>query len=286
MYAALRDINQIVREMNTLYRKIIIITGTEPDMNRDYGLENSFSGLSEKLESLQKSLTDAYEVITSVTGKKDSQASSLMQMCDMLEDFIRDSELIPKRMSQFKGNIETISSLLLLLNSQPLEIDCFGFVPEGADGIQTDVSFLEDCLFEVQKFVYSFINDYNDVSGSGEGEGLAVWVGTGRDQAQVLDNLIDDTFTPVYHTRIKLSMVETKDVLLQATLAGKGPDVALMVEQSEPVNLAMRGALMDLSAYIDPNGLSEIFHESALKPFYYEGGLYGLPETENVISRS
>lgn len=281
LYVALRDINQIVQELNALYRKIIIITGTEPDMNRDYGLENSFPGLFDELESLQKELTDAYEVITTVTGKKDSQASSLVQMCDMLEDFIRDSELIPKRIAKFKGNIETISSLLLLLNSQPLEVDCFGFVPEGADGIKGNVSFFEDCLFEMKKFMYSFINDYNAVSGSGEGESITVWVGTGRDQAQVLDHLIGDSFTPVYHTQIALSMVETKDVLLQATLAGKGPDVALMVEQSEPVNLAMRGALMDLSDYIDIDGLSEVFHESALKPFYYEGGLYGLPETES-----
>ncbi len=281
LYAALRDINQIVLELNALYRKIIIITGTEPDTNRDYGLENSLPGLLDELENIQEGLHRAYNTITNVTGKKDSQASSIIQMCDMLDDFQDDSELIPKRISKFKGNIETISSLLLLLNSQPLEIDCFGFVPEGADGIQENVSLFESFFFEMQKFISSFISEYNSISGSGEGKSITVWVGTGRDQAQVLDNLIDDTFIPVYHTQIELSMVETKDVLLQATLAGKGPDVALMVEQAEPVNLAMRGALMDLSDYVDRDDLLEIFHESALKPFYYEGGLYGLPETES-----
>ena len=281
LYAALRDINQIVQDLNALYRKIIIITGTEPDMNRDYGLENSFPGLSEELENLKKGLYGAYDTITDVTGKKDSQASCLVQMCDMLDDFIRDSELIPKRISKFKGNIETISSVLILLNSQPLEIDCFGFVPESAEGIKESVSVLEDCFFEMKKFIYSFVNEYNSISSSGEGKSITVWVGTGRDQAQVLDNLISDTFTPVYNTQIQLSMVETKDVLLQATLAGKGPDVALMVEQSQPVNLAMRGALMDLSEYVDSEELQKIFHESALKPFYYQGGLYGLPETES-----
>ena len=281
LYAALRDINQIVQDLNALYRKIIIITGTEPDMNRDYGLENSFPGLSEELENLKKGLYGAYDTITDVTGKKDSQASCLVQMCDMLDDFIRDSELIPKRISKFKGNIETISSVLILLNSQPLEIDCFGFVPESAEGIKESVSVLEDCFFEMKKFIYSFVNEYNSISSSGEGKSITVWVGTGRDQAQVLDNLIGDTFTPVYHTQIELSMVETKEVLLQAALAGKGPDVALMVEQSQPVNLAMRGALMDLSEYVDSEELQKIFHESALKPFYYQGGLYGLPETES-----
>ena len=41
--------------------------------------------------------------------------------------------------------------------------------------------------------------------------------------------------------------VQAGDVLLKATLAGIGPDVALNVDSSLPVNYALRNAVMDLS---------------------------------------
>lgn len=41
------------------------------------------------------------------------------------------------------------------------------------------------------------------------------------------------------------------DVLLKATLAGIGPDVALNVDSSLPVNYALRNAVYDLTNFDD-----------------------------------
>jgi ABC-type glycerol-3-phosphate transport system substrate-binding protein len=73
--------------------------------------------------------------------------------------------------------------------------------------------------------------------------------------------------------------VNTSSTLIQAALAGKGPHAALLLAKEEPVNLAMRGGLEDLSKY----GLDDIydqFYESAWIPFRYMNGIYALPETQ------
>ena len=96
---------------------------------------------------------------------------------------------------------------------------------------------------------------------------------------QILNNMISDSFTVKTGTNVKLSLINTGMTMIQATLAGKGPDVALMVSKDLPVNLAMRGALMDLSDY-DFSQLKSETAESAWTSFYYNGGLYGIPESE------
>lgn len=69
-------------------------------------------------------------------------------------------------------------------------------------------------------------------------------ISSGRDQAQLLKKMIDDLFVPQEGIGVNLSLVTNSATLIQATLAGKGPDVALFVSKDTPVNLAMRNALV------------------------------------------
>ncbi|AGI38757.1 hypothetical protein CSTERTH_03245 [Thermoclostridium stercorarium subsp. thermolacticum DSM 2910] len=62
------------------------------------------------------------------------------------------------------------------------------------------------------------------------------------------------------------------NMLLPATLAGHGPDVAMQVSEDIPVNYGMRKAVMDLSQFEDFEEVAARFHESALLPYRYEGG--------------
>ena len=72
----------------------------------------------------------------------------------------------------------------------------------------------------------------------------------GRDQANVIRSLIDTSFAKE-HPNIRVELKLTAgDVLLKATLAGIGPDVALNVDSSLPVNYALRNAVLDLSGFI------------------------------------
>jgi hypothetical protein len=71
------------------------------------------------------------------------------------------------------------------------------------------------------------------------------------------------------------------NMLLPATLAGHGPDVAMQVSEDIPVNYGMRKAVMDLSQFEDFEEVAARFHESALLPYRYEGGYMVCPSSRS-----
>ena len=71
------------------------------------------------------------------------------------------------------------------------------------------------------------------------------------------------------------------DALLPALLADTGPDISLGMTQADPLNLALRHALTDLSAFGDYTEVAGRFLPEAIVPFQLAGGIYALPETQS-----
>ena len=71
--------------------------------------------------------------------------------------------------------------------------------------------------------------------------------------------------------------------MIQAILSGNGPDCAVMNSRSEPVNLAMRGVLYDLSQFSDCEEVLKRFQAGAELPYRYKDGLYALPDTQSYF---
>ena len=105
------------------------------------------------------------------------------------------------------------------------------------------------------------------------------WTFSGRDQADVLKKLIDDEFSLQYQANVNLQVVQAT-VLLPAVVAGKGPDIALNNAIGEPMNYALRNAVVDVSQFAGWDEVAARFNESALLPARFEGKVYGVPETE------
>ena len=280
----LRNVNQAILDINNIYRQVIIITGTTPDIYRDYALEKQIPDLIGSLSKEEKFLEQTSKSVVELTGKTGTQSSTLDQFAQMLNDFINDPNSIPARLDSFKGNIESLGSLLLSFGQQPLELDCIDFIPVGDKVPKVNDSFIDNVKFSLEKFFASFFINYNSLSKeSGSKKSVNVWITTGRDQAQILNNMIHSSFTANTKIPINLSLVDTGALLIQASLAGRGPDVALMVPTTTPVNLAMRGALVDLSQpeFKLDNNFKNMFFPSAWTPFYYNGGLYAIPDVQN-----
>ena len=279
MSEILRKIQVCIRDMNDLYRSIIAITGTSPDVYRDYSLESQIPGISDTILNTADTLEKISADIKKIIGKSGSQASTIDRTVKIFKEIGNDIRTLTERFSSFKDNIESLGSLILTLQKQPLELDYILLSSKTSQTPDANATFFENTAFQFKKFLASFIYSYNS-DDKGAEKVLKVWVSTGRDQMQILNNMINDSFTAESGIEVNLSLVSTGTTLIQATLAGKGPDVALMVGKDYPVNLAMRGALLDLSEY-DLTELKEQTHESAWTPFYYNGGLYALPETES-----
>src|SRR5690606_34845900 len=107
-------------------------------------------------------------------------------------------------------------------------------------------------VYGVKSFIASFTTNYAAVgkTTTESTETIEVWLSIGKDQANILRKLIDESFTPYTGVQVDLKLVSSA-VLLPATLSGQGPDVAMGVDHSVPVNYAMRNAAHDLSKYPD-----------------------------------
>lgn len=289
MGETLKALSDSVLELNELYRSIIMVTGTTPDQYRTYYLEESVPDLFDRMKAARTQLEEIYAAITQITGATGSQASSIREMTEMLGDFLDKPLRIPERISAFKDNIETLGSLILTFSSQPLELD-YIVLYSASELPAVKATFGEGFLYGLKGFIASFTEDYNSVGSAADATAVdktvTVWISNGRDQAQILKNYIDNQFTPSTGIGVKLSIVATaagtsSSTLVQATLAGKGPDVALFTPKDTPVNLAMRGALTDVSRLEGYDQLRSQFYDSAWIPYEYEGGVYGVPETQN-----
>ncbi len=280
----LRNVQQINNDLNELYRKILAITSATPDTYQDYDLEEKIPDLEDNLRDAYKRIMATYDDLCAALGTTGSQASTLKMCAENIENYADKPYEIPEQLSTFKGVLEKLGSLILALCEQPLELDYIGFLPVDAKAPKVSASFWDGLVFMTKQFLYSFVGDYSSLgSTAGEsGKTITVWINTGRDQAQIISNLIASEFTEKTGIGVTLNMVDTNQTLLRAALAGKGPDVALMMAQGQPVELAARGALVDLTDYITKDVYDD-FHYSSWVPFYYNDRIYAMPESQSFM---
>ena len=288
-------VQQVVSELNTAYRRILMITGASPDANRDYNLDKELPECMTLFSRQSALLLQLAARLEELSGGRGSAHAQLQKVSIQLADFVKDPDSIPERMDTFRSNISDLASWMLGVVEQPLLLDYLLVMTEDSPAPAADANWWGKLVYELTNFMLSFVTDYSAVSGDAEAErSIELWMGTsgltgaaqtavtgasGRDQAQVLKTLIGDTFTPKSGVEVDIRLVDMT-VLLSAVASGNGPDVAINQEQTNPVNYALRGALYPLSAFADHGQVLERFAPSAAAPFWLEGALYALPETQ------
>ncbi len=275
----LRTVENSIYNLNTAYRQIIMITGTIPDPYRDYQLDKSLPDVIKIFREEGDILQGLASRLLETTGQRGSEATILQTLAFQMKDFYLKPETIPKRLDAFKSNIGGLGSWILTTKRQPLQIDYIVVASPEAKLPSAKTGFLRKVWHEVSSFVSSFLEDYNLLGNIYEDmETIDVWIGSGRDQAQILKQMIDDTFTEQTGIGVNLKLVQ--GALLQATVAGIGPDVALDIPVGDPINYATRNAVQNLAAFPDFTDIAARFRDSALLPFTFREGVYALPEKQ------
>lgn len=277
----LKTIESSVLELNAIYRKILMITSNNPDPYRDYQLETRIPEMTEVFARQAQIINSVADYLILVTGEQSDRVAPLKNMVIQLEDLAKYPETVPKRLDTYKVNVGGLGTWLLTVKEQPLTIDYIIVHSPGEKLPAAEASFFANLKHEIGAFFASYTEDYNTIGNVQEKDrSVTVWITTGRDQAQVMKNLIDDLFTPETNISVNLKLVPA-GILLPATLAGEGPDVAMQMGEDIPVNYAMRSAAYDISQFPDFEEVAKRFRESAITPYRYNGGVYALPEQQS-----
>lgn len=265
-----------------MYREILVYTGPEPDSYRDYQLQERIDNLISRIETERNNLADVRSKIIEIAGSKSDKTGIIDTVIIQLDEFLKKPREIHQNLASYNNNISSLGTLVLLLSSQPLEIDYFMIHGTSNELPQSKASSIEKLWFSFRAFFSTFTTDYSSLGKLTDqpfDEEIEVWLSVGRDQANVLRRMIDETFTPISNIAVDLKLVNGS-VLLPATLAKVGPDVAMGLGNSVPVNYAMRNAVYDISQFADYEDVASRFMESAMVPYEFEGGIYALPEQQ------
>lgn len=268
------DLDELVYNINSYYRQIRQITGPDPDEYNNYMIDTAIPSIVPDFKEYAKTLRDKKAEIEKLSGSGGTEAETLEKMAIVLDKCIKKPDLIPEMMSQIKENITSVSSFVNQYREQPLEVDMIEVATSDQDFTSCDKSFFGSLGFGFKGFIGSFFEDYNALSDEDE-SAMECWVMLGRDNAEALQQLISSEYNPTAKTKINLKLVQGG--IVEATFAGKGPDLALFMGGDFPIQLAARGVLTDLTTFSDFDEVKSRFADDATVLYQYNGGTYGLP---------
>ena len=273
------DLDDVVYEITGYYRRIRQITGPDPDEYNDYQIDKAIPEIISEFKRLSQALKDTKKEIEDLSGTGGSEAVTLEKMALVLDNCVNRPVNIPGNLSQIKDNITSVSSWMREYRGQPLEVDMIELVPTGRNFTSTDEGFFDSLSFGFKSFIGSFFEDYNSLSNESE-DSLVCWVQLGRDQAQIVNQLVENEFNNTSDTKITVNLVVGG--IVEATLAGKGPDIALFIGGDFPIQLAARDVLTDLTTFDDYDEVVKRFQKNAPVLYTYNDGVYGLPISQTI----
>lgn len=285
--ATLGDMGMILEELsdstfrlNQIYRTLLVYTGATPDQYRDYKVDQVYPEIMEAMSLESKRLYKIVDEVVETTGQKADKIASAQTLAQQLERFCEKPEKITLEFTTFKENISALGSAILSMSETKLDIDYIAVYGENAKLDKDKSNFFKKAAHEVKSFFASFFIDYDAVGDvyADESNTVKVWVLTGRDQGTILKSMIDDTFTPATGIPINVEIVGA-DALLNAVVAGNGPNVVLSVGAGQPVDFALRNAVEDLTQFDDYEEVLKEFVPSTYRQYMLDDSLYALPET-------
>ena len=277
------DLQDSIYRLNQMYRTILVLTGTYPDPFRDYEIHKVYPEVVEGMMLESRRLYKCIDDFVQVTGQKSDKIAIAETLAIQLEQFYKYPDRITKSFANFKSNISTLGSSLLSLTETKLDIDYIEVVPVNKKIAKKRSSFFKKAKHELVSFVTSFIVDSSQLGNVYEDDAdhlIEVWIVTGRDQSQILKNMVDESFTPNTGIKVNVKLIDI-GALLNAVVAGNGPDVVISVGRSIPVDYALRNANVNLMRFEDCDEVLQNFYPSAYEAYKYDDGLYALPETES-----
>jgi len=278
----LSEVEKSVFALNDLYRKTVQITGLLPDPYIDYEITKKIPHYAETFKAESDRLKQVVDELVKITGEKGEKTAIIEKMQVQAERLSRKPDNVINELGTLENNISSMGTWITSISEMPLLLDSFTLSAPGAELPKPEPNIFVRGYYGAVRFLSTFFVDETKISDTSNKNALKVWISAGRDQAQLIKNMIDQGFTPKSNIPVDLQLIP-EDVILPATLAGNGPDVALAIPQATVINFAMRDALVDLSKLDRFQEIGKKFYDSALRTVSYQDGIYGLPEQQTFM---
>ncbi|MCR4902311.1 MAG: extracellular solute-binding protein [Butyrivibrio sp.] len=283
MGAILEQMEDSTYRLNQIYRRILVYTGASPDVYRDYHIDTTYPEIMEAMDLESKRLYKIVDDMVEYSGQMADNIATAQTIAQQLERFIEKPQKITTEFTTFKDNITALGTAQLNMSETKLDVDYLVVSGTSAEPKKDKAGFFAKAWHEMKSFAASFFVDYNSVGDvyeeTGDNDIVKVWVLTGRDQGTILKSMVDDDFTTSTGVKVNVEIVDP-GALLNAVLAGRGPNVVLSVGADQPVNYALRGAAEDITQFDGWEEVLSHYSESSYEQYRLDDHIYGIPETQ------
>lgn len=278
---SLRDIQLMVDHINAFALNILKITGANIDRQRKWEFTKYIPETVDYLDAYDKVIK--YNVVQLAQYSKQSDLSatlSYLKTADSLLAKIRkEPDKIPLYLGSLYSGAGSMTSMLgdslSALQSQQLYLDMTYIHNDGELG-RANATFFQKLGANIRSFTSSFTEKkYVTVE---DPEAINIWVNRSLVYVDLMQKMADQAFGDS-DIKVKISIMPDANKLILANAAGTTPDIALGLPSYMPFDLAIRGALQDLTEFDDFWGVADQFAPGAFIPYILEDNVYAMPET-------
>lgn len=274
------ELQSTIDELSEVYYAITAITSTSPTRYQDYQLTKRLPSVTTDLAHVGERLAKVYDMVTAITGGTTDVSASIERASTMLLEIAGTPSKITDKVTSIADYITALGAGVLTLSQQALTIDWLEVQGSDNDLPRAEGNFLQNVRHEFLSFIGSFTNDYSVAAEEGQEQKdktITVWISTGRDQLDVLRRLINESFTSQTNIAVDLKLVDAS-IIMTAVAGGTGPDVAIGLSNTLPMELGYRGAAYDLGQFSDFKEVTSQFSQAAVDTYEFEGHYYGIPD--------
>ncbi|MDC0558850.1 extracellular solute-binding protein, partial [Candidatus Izimaplasma bacterium] len=278
----LRDIQLMIDHINQFALEIIKITGKDIDRDRTWEL-TKFIPSTELYLTAYNTIIKYIVIELSQYSEKEDLSTTLSYLKKAVVEFEKMLEK-PDELPLYLNNLYSGSSSVTLLLGDSLEnianqqlyLDSVIISNNGEYG-PAKANFFRRTWDMLSGFARSYTTDKFKIEN--DKDAIDVWVNRPITYVDIMQKMVDATYTADTGIKVKISVMPDANKLILANSAGNTPDIALGLSAHMPFDLAIRGALQDLTEFDDFWEFSNNFTPGALIPYILEDGVYAVPET-------
>lgn len=277
----LRMIDQVMSEISDLSLEVTRVSGTV-DKYRTIRIKDYVPDIEERLADWIAQLNAQYDRLAKFSPEENVGAlSSLTLAIEKLESLAEEPNEIPYRVKELSTSSSSVNqnlaNLITDITKNAISFDRVYLYQDGAD-LSGQASIFEKIWGSILRFLSSFDSQAYSVDNVDDTH-LQVWINRPRQYLEIIQQMIDTSFTAETGIQVDLSIMPDAQKLILSNAAGNAPDVAQAVDYSLPIEFALRDAAVDLTKFEGAQEVLEQFSPGLLVPSTMNGGIYSLPET-------
>lgn len=284
---ALEAVDEIMSGISDLSLEVTKVAGTNKDKYRDLKLTRYIPNLQARLQGwvdeLYKITEDAMVYVDAKTPQDVAAFSYLLIAANQLQTLADEPNELVYRVSELSTSVNSINTQIAnfvdLINDNNISIDRIYLYQDGAK-LPKGQGFFKSIATSAKRFAHSFLGQSYSASNADKNH-IQVWVNRPRTYVEIMQKMIDEEFTPETGIEVDLCIMTDAQKLILSNASGDTPDIATGINYSIPFDLAIRGALVDLSKFDNYKEVFSRYQDGLLVPSVVGDGLYSLPETMN-----